>query len=101
MNHLVQFFGDRTGRDGLAVNADLIGSGILDSLTFVDLLVCLEELTGKRIAVENLELDHFRSIEQISAFVAQLDPEFAASWNASAGAHSAGGLSAPDYSYHS
>jgi methoxymalonate biosynthesis acyl carrier protein len=48
---------------------DLIESGIIDSLTFVELLARLEQEFSIRIPLEDLDLDQFRSIARIGEFV--------------------------------
>jgi len=49
---------------------DLFETGILDSLTFVDLILYLEQEFGIRVEADQLELENFRSIEKIAAFAA-------------------------------
>jgi acyl carrier protein len=49
---------------------DLLATGLLDSLGFVNLLLELEQRFGVRVEMEAIEPDHFRSIERIAAFVA-------------------------------
>jgi methionyl-tRNA formyltransferase len=49
---------------------ELIATGLLDSLGFVELLVHLEKHFGIAIAMESLEPDNFRSVASIAAFVA-------------------------------
>jgi acyl carrier protein len=53
-----------------SVETDLLETGALDSLSFVDLLLRLEEEFGTRTSVEDLEVENFRSIAQIAEFVA-------------------------------
>jgi methoxymalonate biosynthesis acyl carrier protein len=53
-----------------SVDTDLFDGGILDSLAFVDLLARLEEKFGIRVAIEDLEIENFRSIAKIAAFAA-------------------------------
>ena len=53
-----------------AADTDLFEMGILDSLRFVELLAALEESFGMRVSIEDLEIDDFRSLSSISAFVA-------------------------------
>jgi methoxymalonate biosynthesis acyl carrier protein len=48
---------------------DLIESGIIDSLTFVELLARLEQEFSIRIPLEDLDLNQFRSIARIGEFV--------------------------------
>ena len=52
-----------------SVDLDLFGTGVVDSLMLVRLLASLEERFGVRVAVEELELDNFRTVRQIAAFV--------------------------------
>jgi acyl carrier protein len=52
-----------------SMQTDLVETGILDSLTFLELLVHLENRFGMRVSMEDLELDRFRSIVKIAAFV--------------------------------
>jgi acyl carrier protein len=50
-------------------DADLLATGLLDSLGFVDLLLELERRFGVHLAMEDLEPDDFRSVASIAAFV--------------------------------
>lgn len=50
-------------------DTDLFEAGILDSLAFVDLVLHLERTFGVTIAIESLELDHFRSITAMAGFL--------------------------------
>jgi D-alanine--poly(phosphoribitol) ligase subunit 2 len=51
-------------------DADLLDTGILDSLQFVELLVQLESRFGLRIKVEDLDLDDLRTLARIARLVA-------------------------------
>lgn len=52
-----------------SADLDLFGSGVVDSLMLVRLLASLEERFGVRVAVEELEMDNFRTVRRIAAFV--------------------------------
>lgn len=52
-----------------AVDTDLLAAGTMDSLTFVQLLVRIEEEFGRRIPVEELQLDDLRSIARIASLL--------------------------------
>lgn len=52
------------------IETDVIDSGILDSVAFVQLLVGLEQEFGVTVDVAALQLDDFRSISRIARFVA-------------------------------
>jgi D-alanine--poly(phosphoribitol) ligase subunit 2 len=61
-------------RDKLLVKVDspeddLLSSGVLDSLTLVQLLVDLEQRFGVTIPLEELEIDDFRSVSAIARMV--------------------------------
>lgn len=48
-----------------APDADLFVAGVLDSLTFVELLVHLEEVTGRPISLDELDVDDLETVEKI------------------------------------
>ena len=50
---------------------DLFDSGIIDSLAFVTLLQALEERFGFTIAVEELDVSSFSTVDGIVAYVAR------------------------------
>ena len=53
-----------------SVETDLIETGLVDSLTFVEFLAQLEEGFGIQVSLEDLEIDHFRTISRIAGFIA-------------------------------
>jgi acyl carrier protein len=53
-----------------SVDTDLFDTGVLDSLAFEQLLLQLEREFGVTMSVDDLEMEHFRSIAQIARFVA-------------------------------
>ena len=50
-------------------DTDLLQSGRLDSVGMVELLARLEQQFGVQVEIENLEIDHFRSLATIAAFI--------------------------------
>lgn len=46
---------------------DLIESGLIDSLRFVEFVLLIMELSGKTVNMDDLDIDAFRSIEFIMA----------------------------------
>jgi acyl carrier protein len=50
-------------------DTDLFQTGLVDSLTFVELLVHIEETMGITVTLEELEPDNFRSVRDIANFV--------------------------------
>lgn len=67
---LTQIFAEKLHVDVPSLDTDLLEEGLLDSLSFVDLLLCLEQEFGTVITLEDLELDNFRSVARIAEFVA-------------------------------
>ncbi len=53
-----------------SLDTDLIDTGLVDSLTFVEFLAHLEQQFGVHVSLEDLEIDHFRTIARIARFVA-------------------------------
>jgi D-alanine--poly(phosphoribitol) ligase subunit 2 len=52
-----------------SADTDLFETGVLDSLGFVELMLHLEQEFGIKVALDQVEIDHFRSIERMVAFV--------------------------------
>jgi methoxymalonate biosynthesis acyl carrier protein len=53
-----------------SLDTDLIETGLVDSLTFVEFLAQLEQEFDVHVSLEDLELDHFRTVTRIAGFVA-------------------------------
>lgn len=68
-NQIVQILSDKIHIEVPSVETDLMESGLLDSLTLVELMASLEEKFGIGISFDDIELDNFRSVERISDFV--------------------------------
>ena len=49
--------------NGIGKDTDLLSSGILDSLDFVNLLVFIEEEAGCRIDLANVEPEEFSTVQ--------------------------------------
>ncbi len=52
-------------------DTDLIDSGLLDSLQLVQLLLQIEERMGKRIPLDEVQLDDLRSVSRLAALITQ------------------------------
>jgi acyl carrier protein len=66
---LTDLFARKLNLEVASVDTDLIATGLLDSLTLVELLAQLEEVFGVSISADDLELEDFRSIASIAGFV--------------------------------
>ena len=51
-------------------DTDLLETGILDSLQFVELLLQLEQHFGFRVKIDDIELDDLRTLARIARLVA-------------------------------
>jgi acyl carrier protein len=51
-------------------HTDLLDSGLLDSMAFVELLLNLEREFGYRVDMETLDMESFRSVASIAELVA-------------------------------
>ncbi len=68
-NQIVQILSDKIHVEVPSVDTDLMETGLLDSLTLVELMASLEEKFGISISFDDIELDNFRSVERIADFV--------------------------------
>jgi acyl carrier protein len=66
---IAQLINDRLLVEVRSPEDDLLASGVLDSLTLVQLLFDLERRFGVTIPLEELEIDDFRSINSIASLV--------------------------------
>ncbi|MHC4549088.1 MAG: acyl carrier protein [Planctomycetota bacterium] len=66
---LQELFAQQLGVEVPSPETDLIDSGLLDSLSFVELLVQLEQRYGVQVSVDDLELENFRTLDRIAVFV--------------------------------
>ena len=67
---LCALFFERFHIDVPSPDADLLESGVLDSLQLVDLLAHLEQKLDFRIDIESLELDDLRTLTRLAGVVA-------------------------------
>lgn len=71
---VAKLFTDQLQIEAPAPDVDLFAAGIVDSLMFVKLLAALEERFGLRVAFEELQIDDFRTLRQITSLVAAKQP---------------------------
>ncbi|MFE7779390.1 acyl carrier protein [Streptomyces sp. NPDC057445] len=57
--------------DTIAWDRDLIEARILDSLAFVEFLLLIEELTGEPVDLATTDVNNFRTLERINAFLTE------------------------------
>ena len=64
-----KLFLEKLNIDVASVETDLLETGTLDSMAFVDLLMNIEVEFGVKVSVDNLEVDDFRTIKKIAEFI--------------------------------
>ncbi len=67
-NQISALFSERLHLQVPSLDTDLIDTGLVDSLTFVEFLAQLEKEFGIHVSLEDLEIDHFRTISRIARF---------------------------------
>jgi len=67
---LADLFANELHVDVPSPDTDLVATARLDSVGMVELLLQLEKRFGVRVEMQDLEIDHFRSLAAIAAFVA-------------------------------
>src|SRR5205823_2162945 len=67
---LTALFAKRLGVEIPSPDTDLLASGRLDSVTFVELLVQLEKRFGLRVELDDVDVENFRSLAAIAAYIA-------------------------------
>lgn len=70
----IEFRVSQVFRNGLNIevptpDTNLLEEGLLDSLTFVDLLLHLEREFGVKPSIESIDLEDFRSVRSIATFL--------------------------------
>jgi acyl carrier protein len=70
-DEIITLFLERLNVTVPSLDADLLASGVLDSLALVELLMQLEMRYGVQIALEKLDFEDFRSVANIAAFVSR------------------------------
>jgi D-alanine--poly(phosphoribitol) ligase subunit 2 len=63
---------ERAGIDVPDTSTDLLEAGLIDSLALVTLIVALEETFGVQLPLDDFDVDHFRSVDAMSDFLASV-----------------------------
>jgi len=68
-DQITQLLSEKVHIEPPSLEADLLESGLLDSLTLVELMSSLEEQFGIHISFDEIEIDNFRTVKNIVEFV--------------------------------
>ena len=69
LDRAMHLFERKLGLPVTSPDADLFETGMMDSLTFVNMLLQLEKEFGVRITLENIDLENFRSVAKIAEYL--------------------------------
>jgi D-alanine--poly(phosphoribitol) ligase subunit 2 len=69
-DQIIQLFAEKLNIEVPSADADLIETGLLDSLRLVELLLEIEASLGCRIPVDEIDLDDLRSVSRIAKLIA-------------------------------
>ena len=72
---ILAFLRERFGVELPSASANLIETGILDSMMFVDLIVLIEEQYGVVAELDDLEIENFATVERMAQFVVERSPK--------------------------
>ena len=70
LDRLNRLFEHKLGLPVPSPDADLFESGVMDSLTFVNMLLQLESEFGLKFSLESIDLERFRSVARIVELIA-------------------------------
>jgi acyl carrier protein len=70
-DRIIHLLSEKVHVEAPSADTDLMESGLLDSLTLVELMSSLEEQFGIYISFDEVEIDNFRSARRIAEFVNQ------------------------------
>lgn len=68
-DRITKLFSEKVHIEAPSPDTDLMETGLLDSLTLVELIVGLEEEFGIKIPFDEVDLENFRSVSRIAEFV--------------------------------
>jgi len=70
-DQIIHLLSERVHVVAPSADTDLMESGLLDSLTLVELMSSLEDQFGIHISFDDIEIDNFRSARKIAEFINQ------------------------------
>ena len=71
-DQLIDLVRDRLGVEVPSSDTDLVADGLIDSLALVTLIVGIEDTFGCRLPLDDFDIDRFRSVDAMAAFLAEV-----------------------------
>ncbi|MGE5624347.1 MAG: acyl carrier protein [Bacillota bacterium] len=72
LNRVERLFEHKLGLPVPSPDVDLLKSGVMDSLTFVNMLLHIEKEFGVKFTLEDIDLEKFRTTASIAEHLAKL-----------------------------
>ena len=69
---IMNFFKEKGAGEDIATDTDLFGSGFVNSLFALEIVVFLEDTFNIRIKNKDINEDNFRTVQNIAALVAKI-----------------------------
>ena len=70
-NRIVRLLADKMEIPVCSVDADLFDEGLLDSLSYVRLVVEMQQEFDTPLSLSQIDIDHFRTVNQMADFLMQ------------------------------
>jgi len=71
-DQLIDLVRDRLGVEVPSSDTDLVADGLIDSLALVTLIVGIEDTFGCRLPLDDFDIERFRSVDAMAAFLAEV-----------------------------
>jgi D-alanine--poly(phosphoribitol) ligase subunit 2 len=71
-DQLIDLVRDRLGVEVPSSDTDLVPDGLIDSLALVTLIVGIEDTFGCRLPLDDFDIERFRSVDAMAAFLAEV-----------------------------
>lgn len=71
-DQLIELVRDRLGVEVPSSDTDLVADGLIDSLALVTLIVGIEDTFGCRLPLDDFDIERFRSVDAMAAFLAEV-----------------------------
>ena len=71
-DQLIDLVRDRLGVEVPSSDTDLVADGLIDSLALVTMIVGIEDTFGCRLPLDDFDIERFRSVDAMAAFLAEV-----------------------------
>lgn len=72
IERIKSYIQDKNPEFDLQMSSDIIENRLIDSLQFVEFVMFIEEVSGCKLDMENLDIEDFRSLNTIGMYIERL-----------------------------